>query len=132
MFCPELISKDKYSIKVQYKPMSVNVARKGKRYKSNQYKQYESFLLAVLPNYNIPLDGSLIAIYTFGLSSKLADRDNPIKPTQDILQKKYWFDDKRIKKAIVDIEMVDKWKEFIKFEIWLLKLYTVSITRWLA
>lgn len=89
MFCPELISKDKYSIKVQYKPMSVNVARKGKRYKSNQYKQYESFLLAVLPNYNIPLDGSLIAIYTFGLSSKLADRDNPIKPTQDILQKKY-------------------------------------------
>ena len=34
--------------------------------------------------------------YVFGLSTSLADWDNPIKPFQDILQKRYGFNDKDI------------------------------------
>ena len=56
-------------------------------------------------------------ILKFGFSSKLADWDNPVKPFQDILQKRYNFDDRDIFKATVEKEIVKKGNEFIEFKI---------------
>ncbi|WP_283687571.1 hypothetical protein [Dysgonomonas sp. Marseille-Q5470] len=47
----------------------------------------------------------------------ISDWDNPVKPTQDILSKKYRFNDKLIRKAIVETEIIKKGKEYIEFEI---------------
>ena len=55
--------------------------------------------------------------YEFGLSNAQADYDNPIKPIQDILQKRYSFNDKDIYEANIKKVKVKKGEEYIKFEI---------------
>ena len=69
------------------------------------------------PSKTIIPKGKLQIIYIFGLSSSLADNDNPIKPFQDILQAKYGFNDKLIYKTIIEKIDVEKSREFICFEI---------------
>lgn len=103
-------------IKINIKPMSVNVAWKGKRYKSDRYKGYEKALLFMLPKSD-PIEGKIKISYTFGFSTSLADIDNPVKSVQDILCKKYHFDDRDIYEISVKKEIVKKGKEFIQFEI---------------
>ena len=102
--------------KVNIKPLSVNKAWQGKRFKTPLYKAYEKELLLKLRALEVP-EGKLLLVVTFGLSSKLADWDNPVKPFQDCLQKKYGFDDRRIYKAEVEKVDVKKGEEFIEFEI---------------
>jgi len=102
-------------VKINIKPLSVNQCWQGKRFKTPLYKKFEKILLKNLPNYNIP-DGLLELKLTFGLSSKNADWDNPIKPFQDILQKRYGFNDRYVYKAIVEKIDVKKGQEFIEFE----------------
>ena len=64
------------------------------------------------------IPGGYLEIYLrFGQSNKLADWDNPIKPFVDILQKKYGFNDNRIKRATVDVDHVKKGEEYIYFDI---------------
>lgn len=101
---------------INIKPLSVNSAWQGKRFKTPAYKNYEKELLLKLKALEVP-KGNLILFVKFGLSSKLADWDNPVKPFQDCLQKKYGFDDRRIYKAIVEKVDVKKGEEFIEFEI---------------
>lgn len=103
-------------LKVNIKPLSVNQAWQGKRFKTPAYKAYEQELLLKLKPVDVP-EGKLKLIATFGLSSKLSDWDNPVKPFQDCLQKKYGFDDRRIYKAIIEKVDVKKGEEFIEFEI---------------
>lgn len=104
-------------MKIQIKPLSVNQAWKGRKFKTAVYKSYELQMLSKLPkNYKIP-DGALEINFKWGFSSKLADWDNPIKPMQDILQKKYNFNDSRIFKGIVEKEIVKKGEEYIYFKI---------------
>lgn len=55
--------------------------------------------------------------YEFGMSNSQSDWDNPIKPLQDILQKRYNFNDKDIYEANVKKVKVKKGEEYIKFEI---------------
>lgn len=55
--------------------------------------------------------------YEFGISSPLADWDNPVKPFQDVLQKKYKFNDKDIVRAVVTKIKVEKGDEYVSFEI---------------
>lgn len=98
------------------KPLSVNQVWQGKRFKTKKYKEYEKTVLSILPKLKIP-DGNLKIIITFGFSSKLSDWDNPIKPFQDILQKKYKFNDSRIYKAEIEKVIVKKGNEFIEFKI---------------
>ena len=62
-------------------------------------------------------EGKLKLELTFGFSSKASDIDNPVKPFQDILQKKYDFDDKMIYTLIVHKEIVPKGEEFISFTL---------------
>jgi Holliday junction resolvase RusA-like endonuclease len=104
-------------MKINIKPLSVNQCWQGKRFKTPKYKQYEIELLLLLKsNLNIP-KGRLSLLITFGLSSKLNDIDNGLKPFIDILQKKYGFNDRDIYKLEVEKVIVPKGKEFIEFEI---------------
>jgi len=103
-------------IQIHTKPLSVNEAWQGKRFKTKKYKAYEQELMLLLPNkYEIP-EGDLHVIYEFGLNT-MADWDNPVKPLQDILQKKYSFDDRRIIKAEVIKNVVKKGDGYFNFEI---------------
>lgn len=98
------------------KPLSVNQAWQGKRFKTPKYVKYEQELLASLPPMIIPPPPYEI-YFKFGFSSSLSDFDNPLKPTIDVLSKKYGFNDKLIKRGVIDIEDVDKGKEYIEFNI---------------
>ena len=103
-------------IKLNLKPLSVNVAWQGKRFKTNAYKRYENDLLTILPKIPIP-DGNLYLNIQFGFSNSASDIDNPLKPFIDCLQKRYGFDDKRVTELNVRKIKVKKGHEFIKFDI---------------
>lgn len=99
------------SLKVNVKPLSVNRVWQGRRFKTKEYKQYEQHLLSILPDADVP-DGPLKITFVFGLSSLLSDWDNPVKPLQDVLQKRYNFNDSRVMLALVTKVKVDKGEEF--------------------
>lgn len=101
---------------IKMKPLSVNNAWQGKRFKSPAYTLYERSVMLLLPKLEIP-DGNLQIDFEFGFSNKASDLDNPIKPFLDILQKKYGFNDSRVWKATVLKTIVKKGDEFIKFNI---------------
>ena len=103
-------------MRINIKPLSVNQAWQGKRFKTKKYLDYEQELMLLLRPIKIP-EPPYSVIYEFGLSSSLADWDNPIKPAQDILQKKYGFNDKDIFEARVRKVKVEKGAEYILFEI---------------
>ena len=103
-------------IRIRNKPLSVNSVWQGRRFKTPAYKTYEKELMLLLPDLEIP-DGNLAIPITFGLSSKLSDIDNPVKPFMDILQKRYGFDDRRVYKMILEKKIVKKGEEYIEFEI---------------
>lgn len=103
---------------VNIKPLSVNKAWKGRRYKTLAYKNYEQQVLTLLPQrVHIP-DGKLELHLEFGFSSPLADFDNPVKLFVDCLQKKYRFNDRRIRRAIIDVDdSLNKGDEFVAFKL---------------
>lgn len=103
-------------MRVDIKPLSVNEAWQGRRFKTPKYNKYIADMLTILPKVDVP-DGHLELEITFGLSSRAADIDNPVKCFVDCLQKKYKFDDKMIYRLIVNKEITKKSKEFIEFEI---------------
>lgn len=103
-------------MKIQIKPLSVNDAWQGRRFKTPRYKKYERDLLSLLPK-GVVTDKKLSIIIDFGFSSTASDIDNPLKPFLDILQKKYKINDKQIYSLIVKKSIVKKGNEFIKFEI---------------
>lgn len=107
-------------MRVDIIPLSVNVCWQGKRFKTPKYKAYEQELLYRLPKIKLPPPPYEL-ILRFGFSSKLSDWDNPIKPFQDILQKKYNFNDRDVFRAIIEKKIVSKGFEFIEFEIKTLK-----------
>ena len=99
------------------KPLSVNNCRQWRRFKTKNYLQYEKELLLKLPQRIIDDWLPLIVTITYWFSNIGADIDNPSKPLLDILQKKYWFDDKWIFEKHEYKLLVSKWHEFIKLEI---------------
>ncbi|ABV74330.1 hypothetical protein BA3_0045 [Thalassomonas phage BA3] len=104
-------------IKLNIKPLSINCAFQGKRFKTKKYKQYEQECLLLLPRkVEIP-EGKLKVSLFFGFSSKLADADNPVKCFIDILQKKYGFNDNKIYEYSISKVDVKKGEEFIEFKI---------------
>lgn len=107
-----------FSNRVNIKPLSVNEAWKGRKFKSPKYKLYEQELLYALPMTDInwdtlPLEVSLVV----GLSNMASDVDNVVKPFIDVLQKKYKFNDKYIFRLVVEKKLVVKGAEFIEFYI---------------
>lgn len=103
-------------MKLEIKPLSVNEAWKGRRFKTDKYKHYERSLLLMLPQITVP-DGKLDVRIKWGFSSIGSDVDNPCKPFLDCLQKKYGFNDSRIYKLSLEKEKVKKGSEFIDFDI---------------
>lgn len=99
---------------IQIKPLSVNNARQGKRFKTQDYTDYQNELLVRMPvDEPIPPQGPYAVFYEFWFSNPLSDRDNPVKPLQDVLQKKYKFNDKDIWLAVVEKKIVPKGKEYV-------------------
>lgn len=103
--------------RVKLKPISVNDAWKGKRYRTDEYRQYQHDLGYLLPpGIKIP-EGKLEVWLTFGFSNDKCDADNPVKPTVDILAAKYQFNDRRIYRYHIEKEIVPKGQEYIEFKI---------------
>ncbi len=107
--------------RINIKPLSVNEAWQGRRFKTDKYIAYCKLVTYMLPKIDIP-EAPFEVFYNFGFSSASSDWDNPIKPIQDILAKKYVFNDKLIKRAVVETEQVKKGQEYFEFEIKTLKI----------
>lgn len=102
---------------IKIKPLSVNDAWKGRRFRTDKYKGWTKHLMLLLPPLKIEFKGDLKAVIVFGFSSRGSDIDNPLKPLIDVLQKKYNFNDNQIKELIVKKELVKKGDEFLQFKI---------------
>ena len=103
-------------IVIGIKPLSVNDAWKGRRFSTDEYKQFKKDVYLLLPKMDVP-EGKLSIYLEFGFSNMASDWDNPIKPFVDILQTKYGFDDNRIYDANVVKKKIKKGFEYIKFEL---------------
>lgn len=104
-------------IRIDCKTLSVNEAWKGVRYKTDKYKAYEHKLMYLLPkSFKLPEPPYEIE-FEFGFSNSASDWDNPLKNLQDILSKKYKFNDKLILKGSATKVIVPKGQEYFKFEI---------------
>lgn len=102
------------------KPLSVNQCFQGRRFRTKEYDRYEKDVMALLVAIKLPPPPYSV-YYEFGFSNSLADLDNPVKPIQDILQKRYGFNDRDIYEMTVVKEIVSKGKEYVRFEITHLK-----------
>lgn len=100
------------SIKLKIKPLSVNEAWKGRRFKTDAYRSYQRTVLFMLPKMNFPPPPLMIE-YHFGFSNMASDIDNPVKLMTDILQKKYRFNDKDIMEMRLKKVKTQKGHEFI-------------------
>lgn len=95
--------------------MSINEAYSGIRHATVKYKTYKKSVASQLIAIKIP---EKIELHLeFGFSSAGSDVDNCVKPFQDILSKKYGFNDNMVFKLIVEKKPVKKGSEYIKFEI---------------
>jgi Holliday junction resolvase RusA-like endonuclease len=103
-------------VKLNIKPLSVNEAWQGRRFKTDKYKRYESDMMLLLPNIKIVEPPYRLNIVV-GFSNKASDLDNIAKPFLDLLQKKYGINDKHIEILHIEKQIVTKNNEFISFEI---------------
>lgn len=101
-------------MRIDIKPLSVNQAFKGRRFKTKEYIEYQKELLYKLKPMEIP-KGKLKLTIIYGLSSKASDIDNPNKQFIDTLSKKYGFNDKMIYELNTKKVDVSKGCEFIEF-----------------
>ena len=102
---------------IQIKPLSVNEAWQGQRFKTRSYQDYERRALLLLPPIlDIPA-GDLSIILEFGFSNRASDLDNPVKPIMDILQKRYGFNDAQVMHYQLIKKIVPKGSEYIAFSI---------------
>ena len=104
--------------KLNEKPLSVNEAWQGKRFKTEAYKDYERTISFMLPKAEIGPKEMLRIEFFFGFSNKASDLDNPVKLLIDIAQKKYGFNDKNVFELNVRKCLVKKGDEFIQMGIY--------------
>jgi len=104
-------------IRINIKPLSVNSAFKGQRFHTKEHKLWSKAVDLMLPkNYVLPEPPYTIYL-KFGFSSAASDWDNCIKQVQDSLAIKYGFNDKLIRRGIVDTEIVKKGQEYFEFSL---------------
>lgn len=104
---------------INIKPLSVNRAWKGKRYKTDEYDRYIKDVLSLLPTkIDFPDPKNIKLAIEWGFSSKASDCSNPIKLFEDCLVKKYGVDDRHIQELHVFKAIVKKGSEYIKFRIY--------------
>lgn len=106
------------SNRIEIKPLSVNKCWQGKRFKTKDYENYERELMLLLPPFDFKQTKEpLCANYLIGVSNLAFDVDNALKPLQDVLQKKYNFDDRYIFDLRIRKVLVRKGFEFVEFSI---------------
>ena len=103
-------------INLKIKPLSVNNAWQGKRFKTSEYKKYEIQMLRMLPDMEIKEFKQLKI--TYGFSNMLADIDNPTKLVLDILQKRYNVNDRDLIYLVLHKVKTKKGEEFIEIELY--------------
>jgi Holliday junction resolvase RusA-like endonuclease len=106
--------------RINEKPLSVNEAWKGKRFKTQAYKDYEKSILIRMPKKSIDKKEMLRVEFFFGFSSVASDLDNPVKLLLDVAQKKFGFDDKQVFEMNIRKCIVKKGEEFIEIGIFYL------------
>jgi len=107
----------RYQIKI--KPLSVNEAFKGKRFKTDLYNEFIQKMHSLLPNdLIIPNEKYIKISIQFGFSSRASDIDNCCKSFLDCLVKKYKVDDRNIYEMHVFKDIVKKGDEYIRFKIY--------------
>lgn len=104
-------------LKYFIRPLSINEAWQGRRFKSKKYKAYERELLLALPAGKMIKGFVGIEIEFYFKNFGCRDVDNPVKPLLDILQKKGYFEND---KKIIWLK-VEKFKS--KKEGFLVKIY---------
>lgn len=104
-------------MRIDVKPMSMNAAYSGRRFKTKLYKTYETACMIRMRAMVMP-EGNLGIELRIGVSNRGFDADNSLKPIIDIMQKKYHFNDNRVYKVCVTKEVVPKGEEFIEFDIY--------------
>lgn len=96
-------AKDGFEIEVaNLKPLSVNKAWQGRRFKSKEYKDFEREVGAIFGRRHNPILGPVSVEYFFHLkNANNTDVDNLIKPLQDMLVKLgYIKDDRQIQRLV--------------------------------
>lgn len=103
-------------IKIELKPVSVNEAFKGRRFKTEICEDYENDFFKVAPKREM-IKGKIEIEYKFYMVNHgLSDYDNYIKITQDLLVKcGYIEDDRKIYKAT--IYKIPSKKNYIEIKI---------------
>jgi Holliday junction resolvase RusA-like endonuclease len=101
---------------VNIKPLSVNAAWQGRRFKTPAYRRYAQELQLILPQITLP-EPPYSVIYHVYYSSKASDIDNFLKQFNDCLQKKYNFNDNLIYHSRQTKHIVSKGEEKIQFSI---------------
>lgn len=103
-------------MRLNIKPMSVNQAWKGQKFKTDLYLKYERNVLLMLPNVKA-IEPPFRFDFIIGFSNKNSDLDNIFKPLIDIIQKKYNINDRDIYEINAKKEIVEKGKDFIDIKI---------------
>ena len=99
------------------KPLSVNEAWQGRRFKTDEYKAYEIAVIKEMSNIKLNVNPPFAVMIEYGFSNSASDIDNPTKLVLDILQKKYKFNDKDIYKLVLIKTIIAKGKEYFRFRI---------------
>ena len=104
--------------KIKIKALSINQAYQGRRFKTPAHKDYERELYYTLPNWiKIPKNKPLLLQIEVGFSSKASDLSNAVKVFEDVVCKKYQYNDKWHYKIILNKKIVKKSEEYIIFNI---------------
>jgi Holliday junction resolvase RusA-like endonuclease len=111
--------------RIRIKPLSSNRAWQGRRFKTPAYKAFEKELWLKLPPKVLVPDGPIKITFIFHLSNLAADGDNCIKQAQDVIAKKYGFNDSRISHWEVHKCKAAKGEESISFRIEAASLFLV-------
>lgn len=101
---------------IEIKPLSVNEAYTGRRFKTKKYKQYIKDAKWLFPKKSkVEIFDKMFISVIFGFTNAAADLDNPYKQFSDIISKLYGFNDKNVWKMTLEKIISDK--PFIKFKI---------------
>ena len=107
---------------IPYKPMSVNLAWQGRRYRTPLYTKFAIDVGLLIRRIRPPKpapDASLFAHYVWGFSNSQSDVDNPVKPFQDVLFDtwKMKAKDHQVQFMIIEKATAKKGQEYIGFHV---------------
>lgn len=103
-------------VSVDSKPLSVNRVWQGRRFKTEEYHDYEELMLLLLPKKK-KVTGPVHLSYRFFMSAfGRSDVDNLLKPLTDILVKKGYIEDDRMVYKI-SAEKIKSEEDRIEIEI---------------